>query len=75
MDVPAQGWYGQPGRTEGIRVANVYATSFLTDRQAGRDLTVELDLWRYEQYYKMSAEQFPRVPHNRRLRQLQEIYA
>jgi hypothetical protein len=68
VDVPAQGWYGQPGRTDGIRVANIYATSFLVDGQPGRDLTAELKLWRYEQYYKMSAEQFPRILHREQLR-------
>lgn len=61
-DIAAQGWYGKPGRADGIRVANVYATSwFLTGGPPDGDLTAELELWRYGQYYKMSAEQFPRV--------------
>ena len=63
-DAAAQGWYGKPGRSDGIRVANVYATSwFLTNGLHGGDLTAELNLWRYSQYYETSAEQFPRVLH------------
>src|SRR5215470_6674252 len=68
-DIAAQGWYGKPGRAEGIRVANVYATSwFLTDGPPDGDLTAELELLRYGQYYKMSAEQFPCVLHREALR-------
>jgi hypothetical protein len=69
VDIAAQGWYGKPGRADGVRVANVYATSWvLTDGPPDGDLTAELELWRYGQYYKMSADQFPRVLHREMLR-------
>lgn len=61
-EIAARGWYGKPGRTDGIRVTNVYATTwFLADPLPCSDLADELDLWRYARYYEMSAEQFPRV--------------
>lgn len=61
---PGQKWYGKPGREQGLRVTNVYATSWVLSGDTGsRDLSEDLPLWRYGQYYKTSADQFPRVLH------------
>ena len=45
-----------------IRVTNLYATPWhLADDSAGGQLPDYLRLWRFEQYYRLSADQLPRV--------------
>jgi hypothetical protein len=46
----------------GIRVTNLYATPWhLADGTGSRDLPDYLDLWRFDRYYRLSADQLPRV--------------
>lgn len=60
--VPAQRWVGQPGRDQGVRVTNAYATAwFLPDGPPDGYLAAYLPLWRFERYYQISSDQFPRV--------------
>jgi len=45
-----------------IRITNVYVTPWhLTDASAGSELPDYLRLWRFEQYYRLSADQLPRA--------------
>ena len=45
-----------------VRVTNMYATSWhLADSAASGDLHHYLRLWRFEQYYRLSADQLPAV--------------
>ena len=45
-----------------VRVTNMYATSWhLADSTASGDLHHYLRLWRFEQYYRLSADQLPAV--------------
>jgi hypothetical protein len=45
-----------------VRVTNLYATPWrVTDRTAGSQLPDYLKLWRFEPYYRLSADQLPHV--------------
>jgi hypothetical protein len=45
-----------------IRITNICATPWhLTDGTAGGDLPDYLKPWRFERYYRLSADQLPRV--------------
>lgn len=45
-----------------VRVSNLYATPWrLADSSAGGELQHYLRLWRFEQYYRLSADQLPSV--------------
>jgi hypothetical protein len=56
------GSIGPPGRHDGVRLINIYATSwYLPGGPPDGDLTAHLNLWRFEHYYQSSADQFPRV--------------
>jgi hypothetical protein len=51
-----------PGVKQKVRVSNIYATPWhLTDTAAGGELQNYLRLWRFEQYYRLSADQLPSV--------------
>ena len=52
---------GESGRRK-IRITNTYATPWhLEDGTASSDLPDYLKLWRFERYYRLSADQLPRV--------------
>jgi hypothetical protein len=45
-----------------VRVTNLYATPWhLGDDDAGQEVPAFLRLWRFERYYRLSADQLPRV--------------
>ena len=51
-----------PGVKQRVRVSNIYATPWhLTDATTGGELQHYLRLWRFEQYYRLSADQLPSV--------------
>lgn len=54
----------QPSVDRKIRVTNLYATPWqLPERTAAGELSDYLELWRCERYYRLSADQLPRVLH------------
>jgi hypothetical protein len=56
----------QPSVERKIRVTNLYATPWqLPERTATGELADYLELWRFEQYYRLSADQLPRVLHRK----------
>jgi hypothetical protein len=59
---PAGGAEGETPVQDRIRVTNLYATPWhLADPGAGRQLPDYLQLWRFEPYYRLSADQLPQV--------------
>jgi hypothetical protein len=57
-----------PSVRQGIRITNVYATPWhLTDTTACGELPDYLRLWRFERYYRLSADQLPKVLHREAL--------
>jgi hypothetical protein len=53
---------GGTDHQQSIRVTNLYATPWhQADGTASRDLPEYLQLWRFEPYYRLSAQQLPRV--------------
>ena len=61
---PGQGAGDEAGSSVAgrVRVTNMYATPWrLADSKADGDLGQYLRLWRFEQYYQLSADQLPRV--------------
>jgi hypothetical protein len=56
------GTSGETCSQRSVRVTNLYATAWhLADGTATRDLPDDLRLWRFEPYYRLSANQLPRV--------------
>ena len=56
------------GVPEKIRITCIYATPWhLPDGAAGGDLGRHLKLWRFEHYYRLSADQLPAVIHREAL--------
>jgi hypothetical protein len=59
---PPRPFVGPPGRHEGVRLINIYATSwYLPHGPPDDDLTAHLNLWRFGCYYQISGDQFPHV--------------
>src|SRR5256885_2060319 len=59
---PGAGPAGQPSVQKSIRVTNLYATAWQVPAQAsGGELANYLELWRFERYYRLSADQLPQV--------------
>ena len=53
---------GDRGGRRQVRVTNICATPWhVTGGSAGRELPDYLQLWRFEHYYRLSADQLPRV--------------
>ena len=47
---------------QNIRITNIYATPWhMTDGNSGGEIPDYLRLWRFERYYRLSADQLPRV--------------
>ncbi len=74
INPPGQASAQPPGTSTGppdprkIRISNVYATPWhAQDGTAGRDLPDHLALGRLERYYRLSADQLPRVLHRENL--------
>jgi hypothetical protein len=59
---PAESDHAGAGVKQRVRISNMYATPWhLADSSAGGDLQHYLRLWRFEQYYRLSADQLPSV--------------
>ena len=61
---PAESERDQPGAgvKQRVRISNIYATPWqLADSRPGGALQHYLRLWRFEQYYRLSADQLPSV--------------
>ena len=58
---------GPPTAPRRVRVTNIYATPWHVDSTTGSELPDFLRLWRFERYYRLSADQLPRVLHRERV--------
>ena len=58
---------GTPAAARRVRVTNIYATPWHLDSTTGSELPDFLRLWRFERYYRLSADQLPRVLHRERV--------
>jgi len=62
IQAPPEGDHAEAGVKQRVRVSNMYATPWhLADSHAVGDLQHYLRLWRFEQYYRLSADQLPSV--------------